>query len=192
MDGADGSAGAVSSEEELEFRRIVQAFGEAGFVPMLLAPALIVVSPLSGIPLLPTLFGTMIALISLQMLLGRRHLWLPEMLMRRRIRGRQLHSALLRTRGFGRWIDRHARDRLSLLVRPPLDVVPKALCMLCGAAMPFLELVPFSSSLLAAAVVLMGTGMLARDGLFTLAAGGFIGIAAMVPLLVYGGLMDSA
>jgi hypothetical protein len=34
--------------------------------------------------------------------------------------------------------------------------------------MPFLEVVPFSSSILGFAVLLMATGLLARDGLFAL------------------------
>ena len=182
----------LTRQDSVELRQIVKAFGEAGFVPMLLAPAIIVVSPLSGIPFLPTIFGTVIALVSAQMIAGRRHLWLPEMLMRRRIGGRGLAGALKRSRRAALWIDSNSRDRLPLLVRPPLDLLPKALCFFCGAAMPFLELVPFSSSLLGAAVVLMGTGMLARDGLFTLLAGAFIGIAASVPVIVWGEVLLGA
>ena len=52
--------------------------------------------------------------------------------------------------------------------------------------MPLLELVPFSSSLLALAVLLMGASLLMRDGLYALLGGGIIGLAAMVPVLVYG------
>ena len=201
MDGAQepGPSGVVdilsrlddlTSEPNVEVRQIVKVFGAGGFVPMMLAPALIVVSPLSGIPLLPTVMGLTIALIAGQMVLGRRHVWLPEVLMRRRIGGYRLHRGLARVRGGATWLDGKARNRMRPLVQPPLDLLPKLACMLCGLSMPFLELVPFSSSLLGAAVVLIGAGMLARDGLFALLAAGFIGIAAMVPLLVYGGIFS--
>ena len=199
MDGSTATPGGVqdvlvrldglSGETSVEVRRIVEAFGAAGFVPMLMAPALIVVSPLSGIPLLPTAMGLTIALVAGQILLGRRHLWLPGFLMRRRIAGARLHAAMTHTRRFAAWLDSKARNRLPLLVLPPFDLLPKVVCLLCGLAMPFLELVPFSSSLLGAAVVLIGTGMLARDGLFTLLAGGFVGVAASVPVIVYGGIL---
>ncbi len=182
----------LTDRDDLELEDIVAAFGEAAFVPVLMVLALIVVSPLSGIPLLPTVFGTVIGLVSLEMLLGRRRLWLPRVLMRRRISGRRLHAALLRLDRLADWLDRTARTRLRLLVSPPLDTVTKAACAICGFAMPFLELVPFSSSLLGTSVVLFSTGLLTRDGLFAVAAWGVMAIAAMVPLAIYGGLIRAA
>lgn len=183
---------ALSDRDALELEDIVAAFGETAFVPVLMVLALVVVSPLSGIPLLPTAFGLAIGLVSLQMVVGRHTLWLPRVLMRRRISGAQLRGALQRTARLSDWLDRAARDRLRLLVSPPLDTVQKGACMVCGLAMPLLELVPFSSSLLAVSVVLFSTGLLTRDGLFAVAAWGVMAIAAMVPLTVYGGLIRAA
>mgnify|MGYP006285783881 FL=1 len=183
---------ALTERESLLLEDITEAFGETAFVPVLMVLALVVVSPLSGIPLLPTVFGLAIGLVASQMVVGRRTLWLPRMLMRRRISGAQLHGALRRTARLSDWLDRAARDRLRLLVSPPLDTVQKAACMVCGLAMPLLELVPFSSSLLAVSVVLFSTGLLTRDGLFAVAAWGVMGIAALVPLAVYGGVIRAA
>jgi hypothetical protein len=69
-------------------------------------------------------------------------------------------------------------------VQPPLSVLPKLVCVLCGAAMPFLELVPFSSSILASAVVLIGLSILARDGLFALLGILVAGIGFSIPVTV--------
>ena len=160
---------AMADTPKVSVRQIVEGFGTASFLPFLMIAALIVVSPLSGVPFLSTVFGLTIATISLQMLVpGRDHLWLPDAIMRREIASDRLIAALRRIEGPARWVDSWAAKRLQFLVQPPLSVLPKLVCVLCGAAMPFLELVPFSSSILASAVVLICLSILARDGLFAL------------------------
>ncbi|MEM1267468.1 MAG: exopolysaccharide biosynthesis protein [Pseudomonadota bacterium] len=156
---------------------LLAAFGESAYGPLLLLPALIVVTPLSGIPLLPTVCGLIIALIALQLVLGRRHVWLPRVLLNRQIGRKSLLGALDRLEAPARWLDRRSRPRLSALVRPPLALAPALLCMLCGLAMPFLELLPLTSSLLGMAVSLMAVGFVMRDGLFTVAGMAFIALA---------------
>jgi hypothetical protein len=86
------------------------------------------------------------------------------------------------TRRPAEWVDRHTGKRLTMLVRPPMDRLIYLACALCGAAMPLLELVPFSSSLLGAAVVLLSLTVLARDGLLALA--GFLVIGAAIGVVV--------
>ena len=180
---------ALTGQKTVTLRDVVEAFGEAAFVPLLIVPALVVVSPLSGIPFLPTVFGSVIALVALQALVGKRRLWLPGVLMRRRISGERLESALRRVHRLAEWIDRNSRSRLTPLTRPPLDAGSKALCVVSGASMPFLELVPFSSTLLGVAVVLLSTSLLVRDGVFVLLGAAVMGLAALIPLAIYGGLI---
>lgn len=180
---------ALTARPTVRVGDILDAFGPSAFLPAMMVPALIVLSPLSGIPLLPTVFGTMIALTAIQALVGRQGLWLPAALRGRRLSGPRLHGALVRLVRVAGWLDDHARDRLRPLVRPPLDAVPKALCAVSGGAMPFLELVPFSSSILAAAVLFFTTALLVEDGLYVVGGAILVAGAAMVPLLVYGGVL---
>lgn len=176
---------ALSESPTVSVRDIIAGFGEASFLPFLMVPALIVVSPLSGIPLLSTICGTCIALIAVQMLIPRhRHLWLPDAIMRQRIGTVRLVTGLRRIERPARWIDARSHQRLQVLVRPPVSVLAQMMCVLCGAAMPFLELVPFSSSILASAVVLFGVGFLARDGVFTLAGMAITMLGASIPFFV--------
>ena len=175
---------ALAQEDEVALGTLLAAFGPASFAPALMVPALLVVSPLSGIPFFSTLCGLTIALIALQMLLARDHLWLPGALMRRRIGADRLRQAMRHIHGVANWLDRKSRDRLGLLARPPGEKVPQALAALCGAMMPFLELLPFSSSILGMAVVMFSVSLLARDGLWVLAGIACIALAAMVPVLV--------
>jgi len=149
---------------------IVEAFGSASFVPLLLVPAVAVVTPLSGIPAFSSLCGIAIFLISVQWLIGRECVWLPQWIMRRDLSGDRVGKALTNIRPWAARLDRHTRKRLSFLFRRPFRVLPQLSCTLFGAMMPFLELVPFSSSLLGAAVTLLALSMLTRDGLYALIA----------------------
>ena len=180
---------ALTVRRSISVGDIVEAFGDTAFLPVLMVPALIVVSPLSGIPLLPTVFGAIIATVALQAVFRRQRLWLPPFLMRRRLTGARLHRGLLRLTRAADWLDGHARPRVRVLVHPPFDTVPKLLATLCGAAMPFLELVPLSSSLLGVAVLLLAAALLVEDGLYAVCGIAVMLGALSVPLLVYGGLL---
>lgn len=180
----------VAEAQTVTLRDLIEAGGRTSFVPAMMIPAVIVVSPLSGIPFLPSIMGLTIALIAGQLVLGREHVWLPDILMRRRLSGARLRPAMRRMMGLARWIDRHTRDRLGLLTSLPLVKVPQALAMFCGLAMPTLELVPFSSSILGMAVLFFAAGFLSRDGLYVLAGAAMIGLAAMVPVLVWVEITD--
>lgn len=171
----------LTDAEHVTLTRMVQAFGDASFVPALMVPALLVVSPLSGIPLFSSLCGLTIALISAQMLARRSHLWVPGVLGRRRVAGARLAKAVKALRGPAGWLDRHTGARLRLLFRAPLSLLPPVMAMVCGVAMPFLELVPFSSSILGTAVLLIAVGLLSRDGVWIVVAGAVMAVASAIP-----------
>ena len=179
---------AVVERDDVMLRDLFEEFGESSFLPALLVPALMVVSPLSGIPLFSSVCGLTIAFIYGQMLLSRKHLWLPDALMNLKIDGPKARKAVRKMRGVGNWIDKHSKHRLGVFMTAPMRKWLQLLCMLCGLAMPFLEIVPFSSSLLGSAVTLLATAMLARDGLFALLGSIAIATAALVPIGVLGAM----
>lgn len=170
---------------------IIAAFGDRSFLPVMMVPALLVFSPLSGIPLLPTVCGLLIALIAAQMIWpGRNALWLPRRLTRLRLSGDRARRAVHWLGRAARWLDARARTRLGFLVtRAPGRKLLETCCLVAGLSMPFLELVPFSSSVLALSVLLMSTGMLSRDGLFALSGLAVMSLAPVVPLLAVGAVL---
>lgn len=174
---------AAADGEETSVDDIVETLGRASFVPVLMAPALAVVTPLSGIPLFSSANGVFIALVAGQMLIGRRNLWLPRWLRRRSLASERVRYVAERMRGPADWIDQRTGRRLSFLVAPPFDRLIEFACAACGAVMPLLELFPFTSSILAAAVVLMSLTLLVKDGLLAL-----IGLA-VIAAAVYVGLV---
>ena len=65
---------------EVCLRDILSEFGSASFPSVLLVVSLLLVSPLSGIPLFSSGLGAVIFLVAIQGAMGRGHIWLPERL----------------------------------------------------------------------------------------------------------------
>ena len=180
---------ALSERDRVTLRDILECFGQASFVPALMLPALLVFSPLSGIPLFSSICGLTIAAVSAQMLMQRRHVWLPRALREQGLSGSRLRAALGRMARIGHWIDRNTGSRLHLLTVQPMASLFTLICLCAGLAMPFLELVPFSSSILGLSVILISSAFLTRDGLYALAGLGVFAIAPMIPLALWIGLV---
>ena len=160
---------------------IVRAMEPAAQPVLLLLPALILITPLSGIPGLSSLGGMAIALVAGQILLARPAIWLPGFLLRRRVSSDRLHKALTRLDCPARFMDRATVARANWFLAFPGRQLSLAICILCGLAMPFLELVPFSATTLALVVTILAVALLVRDGLLAaIGLGGFIFAIVMI------------
>lgn len=158
----------AAQHETVTVKDVLLEIGLRAFAPLILIPALILVSPLSGVIGLPTLGASLMFLIVTQRLLGRKHLWLPGWITRRSISGERLSQAVSWMRRPCQWIDNHTHKRLPFLVsRPANTVTAFTICLIC-ILIPALELLPLVTSFFAAAISLFAIGLLARDGLFTL------------------------
>jgi len=176
---------AHAHQPHVSLRELVEASGTTSFVPAMMVPALLVVSPLSGIPFFSSLCGLTIAIIALQMLFRRSHLQLPAVLARRQVPGTRLQVGLQKMERVADFLDRHThRGRLPHLVGHGGRGVSQLLCVVAGASMPMLELMPLSSSILGAAVLSFSVGMLTRDGVFVLIGMMIMGTAAAVPVFI--------
>lgn len=165
--------------DRVSVRQIVEAMGDRSFAAILLVPALLLVSPLSGIPGSPTIAGAIIALILVQMLLGRSSLWLPEVLASRRLPTRRFKAALKWLRGPVGRVEPLIRERLAWLTVRPWNYVALWLCLAVTAVMPLMELVPFFASGAGLAISLFAAGLLARDGVVLLFGYGVVVIGAL-------------
>lgn len=165
---------------------LVKAFGTASFVSTMMVPALLVVSPLSGIPLFSSVCGITIAFIAGQMLFNRTHLYLPGAITRRTLPGDKLRAGLMKMRKVADFLDRHTRKgRLRPLVGNGGRILPQLLCVIAGVLMPLLEFVPFSSSILGMAVLAFSIALLTRDGAFVLVGLAIMGGAAAIPVVLF-------
>lgn len=158
-------------EDRIELRGVIQAVGDRSFGPLLLVPGLIAFSPISGIPGVATLVGVMLFLISVQLLAGKKHFWLPAFVLDRSVSRKRFDQAMRILHWIGRKIDRLLRPRLDFFVNGTARWVIALFCMLIAFGAPFMEVLPFVISSLGAVVSMIGFGLLARDGLLVLLAG---------------------
>lgn len=154
--------------QDVTLSTMLEATGQRSFGALLLVPGLLVLSPLSGIPGLPTFFAAMVALIAFQLLIGRDHLWLPQWLLRRSAPRSKYDRAMGFLKRPAKWVDRIIRHRLTLLTTGPAVRLNAVLGLLIAATMPPLELIPFGNSLAGGALSLLGLGMMAKDGALVL------------------------
>jgi len=159
---------------------ILRSMDPAAQAVLLLLPALILVTPLSGIPGLSSLGGLTIALVAFQILLGRPMIWLPAFVLRRTLPVDRLHRALNRLDRPAKFIDFRSVARAEWFFAFPGQQIALITCIACGLAMPFLELVPFSATTLAVVVSILASALLVRDGVLgALGLSGF-GLAIFV------------
>lgn len=158
----------AASGPTVAVRDILEETGRHSFAPTMLVPALILVSPLSGIFGLPTIGATFMLLVTLQKLIGRQHVWLPEFLKRRKITSKRLKKAVSWLRKPSAWVDSRTHSRLTLLVSRPANLVTLLTIVAICCLIPFLEVLPMVTSIFAGAISLFSIGLLARDGLFIL------------------------
>ena len=175
--------------DRITVAEILRRFGGRSFAPVILVPALILVSPLSAIPGSPTLGMLIIVTVTVQALLGRRHLWLPQVLMRRSVPAHRMARAVAWLERPVAWVDRHTRDRLHLLTVAPLDRIA-LLAILCTALpWPLLEPLPMVTSIGAFGVSMLALGMMVRDGLYIVLGYAFIGGLAAGLAAIWQGLV---
>ncbi len=146
--------------------------------PMLLLPALIVVSPLSIVPGLPSLVGLHTVIVAGQLVLGRNRIWLPAWLKRRSLSTRHADKLLQFLRPVSRMADGVVKRRMLPFTGQVARRLGAAVCVLAGAIMPLLEFIPLSSTIAASVIAIYALSLSARDGLLTIAWWGCLGVIA--------------
>lgn len=161
---------AARGRDEIALGTLVEALGRRSFGSLLLVAGLIAVSPLSGIPGVPTTVAVIVGLIAGQLLCGREHFWLPEWVLRLSLSRNKLEKVLGLFQPLARVVDRLLRPRLAFLTGPAGAYVIAGLCVLIALVMPTTEVIPFSATLAGAAISAFGLALIARDGVAALIA----------------------
>lgn len=158
----------TADEDRVTVDSILEGFGDRSLAPILLVPALITATPISGIPGVPTITGLIVGLIVVQMLMGRKTLWVPRMIGTRSLSSDKLIKAVTFLRKPVGWLDRMMKPRLSWLAKRPWNYLALATCLLIAVTTPVMELLPFVITIAAVAIGIFAAGILMRDGLVIL------------------------
>jgi hypothetical protein len=161
----DGLCKAASSgEERLSVQEIVRAIGERSFGGLLFVAGVLTMTPVSGIPGVATVLGLFVVLVGIQMLFGRRTLWLPAWLLKLKVNAAKLRASVCLMRKPARLADRVVKPRLCFITEGIARRIVALICVMVGAATPPLELVPFSTFFPAVTITAIGLGLTTRDG----------------------------
>lgn len=164
---------------------VLDAVGDRSYGPALLIPALLEITPIGGIPGVPTFLALFIALVAGQLLVGKEHLWLPGFVQARAVSAEKLHKAADKLDPLARRLDRWFHGRLTRFVKQPWPRIAAASVIVLCMTVPPLEFVPFASTAPMLAIAAFGLALLVRDGLLMLLALG----ASAAALVLGGGLL---
>jgi hypothetical protein len=174
----------LTSEKEKTVGSLVHAFGDKSFALLLVV--------LLGVPALPLptggvthVFELIAALISLELVVGRREIWLPERWRRIELGGQRQQRFVAGLMKFIRRLERYSRPRLAFVFHRRLSDVAFGLVAIAFTAAAFVS-PPFSGldTLPALGVVVLALGVLLDDFLIAVAGLllGAIGIALEIAL----------
>ncbi|MEX3313973.1 exopolysaccharide biosynthesis protein [Sulfitobacter sp. PS-8MA] len=158
----------AAQRETVSVQDILHEIGDRSITPLILIVALLLVSPLSGIPGVSTLAALTIIILAVQAVRGKRSLWLPSFLLRREIPGKRLSGCVGYLRGPCAFVDRQCRPRLQYLTTGPMRFLTLLMVAVIPIGWPFMEVLPMMSSIGALTVALLVFGLFTRDGLFVL------------------------
>jgi len=157
-------------ETSVSLDMLMDTIGKRSFGPLLLLIGVILISPLSGIPGLPSTMGAAVFLVAVQMLVRKQRIWLPGWILKREIKQQRLGKASQWLRRPARAVDRFVKNRLSLLVDGPGSWPIALVCVLLGVTLPIFEPLPFAASGAGVALTCFGLAMTAHDGVLALLA----------------------
>lgn len=175
----------AASDRDVSVDDVLSEMGNRAITPFILIIALLMITPLSGIPGAPTLAAITIVTLSAQALYGRRRLWLPQWILRLQVRSARLKTAVDWLRKPCAYVDRRSTHRLGFLTDGPMRWITLLMCAILPLFWPPLEMLPFFSTFGAMIVALFAFGLFTRDGAYVLAGYGIVGSLIGAALLVF-------
>jgi len=150
--------------ESIAVRDVIETLGQTSFASLMLIFALVCASPASAIPGLTAITAVILFSLMIQMFIGRKALWLPGFITRRRMSSDKLCKGIGWLRRPVRFVEGFLKPRLDFLFHRPWFWVTLGLILGLTLFMPFMEVIPMSGSLAAGVIALFAAGLLARDG----------------------------
>jgi len=169
----------IGNGERISLGDLTTSLGDRGFGLLVLIFALPNIIPM--IPGVSTVSGIVIALVGLQMMIGRHAPWMPGFVAVKTMPREQLAAMIDRTVSWIERLEQVARPRWTGMTRGPMHVVLGAMFVLLGGilALPLSWVGNFPPGV---ALVVLAIGMLEEDGVLV-AAGHVIGIVATLLVL---------
>lgn len=170
----------VASGDGISLRAVQEIAGRRILGPLLFFPALLVVSPLSLIPTLPTTIAIIVILVAAQSIFTTDAIWLPKKLRDATLSKPRAEKALTFIRPVAKWLDNVSHPRLQWLATGLGAKVAALVCVLVALTMPPLEFLPGASTAAGAIIATFGLSLTTEDGLLLLLALLVVAVTAFV------------
>lgn len=175
--------------DSIPLGRITDALGDRAFGLLVLIFALPNIIPM--IPGVSTISGVVIAIVGLQMLIGRRAPWLPGFVASRSLPRGETQAMIARTMPWIHRLEAFARPRAVFMTRGVMRMLVGAMFVLLGVvlALPLSWIGNFPPGV---ALLVMSIGLLEEDGLLV-GIGHVLGIfATLLVVVIVGGVIAGA
>lgn len=180
---------ATRTSERVSIGEIVAALGDRGIGVLIALFAIPNVFP-STVPFGNVMTGVPVILFAVQLMLGVERLILPGIVARRSISTKLFQSWAPRVAGLLAWFERLLRPRLDFMTTARAERALGVLCMILSivTTLP----IPFAHQLPALAIMLIGLGLIERDGLAMLAGASLGAAGVLVLVLILIGIVHGA
>lgn len=171
-DGLTATLTAIKDEtqqgEKISVGDLVEALNSRGYGALLIGPSLITVLPTGAIPGVPAVTAILIALVSIQILIGKKEPWIPQKLKDFSFSRKKFIGALDKIKPVTKKIDYFFYPRLEFLISHSIQPFIAFICLLLSISIIVMGWVPFLAMVPAAAILFIGLGLSARDGLLVI------------------------
>lgn len=170
-----------TSGDKVSVGAMLDAVGRRSYGPLLLLLGFVSISPLTIIPGANWLVALIILLIAVQIVLGKKHPWVPRRILEFEFPRPALVQGLEQAHPYVCQVDRFLKPRIAFLTAPPFVQIVAFICIAAALVSFPLGLVPFGPVLPGLTVLLFGLALTARDGIvLILAALGLAGSCYLV------------
>jgi hypothetical protein len=167
---------AAQEHETVSVSDVTQAFGDRAFGALMFVFAAPLALPMP--PGVSAVLGAPLLFITVQWMIGRRTLWLPQLIALRTMSRADYVALMGKLTPYLAWLERHLRRRATILYGPIIDRLTGLVCV--GLAVIVFLPIPFGNMLPSFAIAAFALGLAERDGVAAL-----IGwLSALVSVLV--------
>ena len=162
---AEQTTAIVGAGETVHIGALLDAIGRRAYGPLLLAIGLFAISPLTVVPGLTWATAALTFVIAAQLAIGLKRPWVPRQALEITVPKQPLDKAIRALRPWAARVDKIVRPRFVALADPPWVNLAGVLAMAAAAVTIPLGFIPFAPIVPGIAIVLLGLGVTARDGL---------------------------
>ncbi|NDV88252.1 exopolysaccharide biosynthesis protein [Aurantimonas aggregata] len=173
---------AAAHDGSITVQEVVDELGNRSFAALMLVFSLISTSPASAIPGITTVVAAIVFILVVQMIVGRKSVWLPSFVTKREMSTEKLCKGIGWLRKPVRFVERFLKKRMTFLLHRPWLWLPLILILGLTLFMPLMEVIPTSGSIASAVIALFAASLLTRDGLL---AGASMLLMLAVPVTVW-------